>query len=62
MISRFDDNDSHSLNGVVLHPFTIPVLRERLDVARAIGRARAQLILARLGGIPNMAPRAPRIR
>lgn len=54
--SGFNDNDSHSPNGVVLHPFAIPVLRARLNVARAIGRANAQLILTRLGCIPHMAP------
>jgi len=56
LIARFDDNDSHSVNGVILHPFAIPVLRDRLDVACIIGSARAELVLARLGRIPDIAP------
>ena len=56
LIARFDDNDSHSLNRVILHTFAIPVLRGRLDVACVIGSAHAELVLARLGRIPGIAP------
>lgn len=61
-MARFDDSDSHSLNGVVLHSFPVPVLRSGLNIACVIGSSHAELVLSWLGRLPGIGPGAPCIR
>ena len=56
LMTRIDDHDLHSLNGVIQDPFEIQILLARLDIACPIRSPHAELVLARLCRIPDIAP------
>src|SRR5690348_13062589 len=62
MLAWRADRHVHALDGVVLHAFEIPAGLQRLRVASVVGRADAQLVIARPGCLPVEGPPPPRVR
>src|SRR5437899_12700075 len=55
------DNDTHTLDRVVLYAFAVPILRGGLNIAGGVCRAAAQFMFAGPVRMPLDAPCAPRV-